>query len=194
MDASRRTRTTAALLAVTIAAGAALGSPAVAGKLAGVGVSISRADDVLGAHALRTLDGRTVSIADMKGEVLVVNFWASWCRPCRRELPALDALNGDLAKKGGRVLAVSIDTDLRNAARFARAHKLSLPVFHDGPDGLARKLDLTHIPMTLVIDRKGDVVYTMTGSDDAALAELRSRTLKLAARQPYADANPGDLP
>jgi thiol-disulfide isomerase/thioredoxin len=112
---------------------------------------------------------------------VVVNFWASWCTPCRRELPAIDAMNTELGPRGTRFLAVSIDTDPRNARRFAKAHSLRLPVYADGPDGLAKLLDLGAVPLTLVLDRDGDVVYASTGSDDRAIAELRDVVQRLVS-------------
>jgi len=141
----------------------------------------ARAQEVLRRHALRTLDGKTVSIKALEGQVVVVNFWASWCPRCRRELPGLDALNASMASRGGRVLAVSIDHEASAAERFARKHKLAMAVCHDGPDGLARELDLPHVPFTVVLDRTGAVAFTTSGSDDAALAELSSVTQRLLA-------------
>ena len=138
-----------------------------------------RAQQALRSHALRTLEGRPVSIAALQGEVVVVNFWASWCPPCRRELPRLDALNASIARQGGRVLAVSIDDEARTAERFVRKHKLALPVCHDGPDGLARQLDLPAVPFTLVLDRSGVIAYTTSQSDPAALDQLDAVTRRL---------------
>lgn len=168
--------------------------PAIADGLVGIGVAPARAYDTLRGHELKTLDGQTLVLDDLQGEVVVVNFWASWCRPCRRELPALDELHAELVKKGGRVIAVSIDHDARNASRFAKAHKLSLPIYHDGPEGLARKLDLTSIPFTLVIDRDGSVAYTTTGSNEEALADLQTHARKLVGKKPYAAATNGGTP
>src|SRR6185503_8407093 len=96
-------------------------------------------------------------------------FWASWCGPCRRELPRLDALQTSLGAHGARVVAISIDEESRNAARFAKSLALAFPVYHDGPDGLARRLDLPAVPYTIVLDRDGAVAFTTTGSDERAL-------------------------
>jgi peroxiredoxin len=152
-----------------------------AGAPAGVGVSAPAMRAALDRHVLRTVDGVTLSLASLRGEVVVINFWASWCRPCRKELPELDALHATLAARGGRVLAVSIDEDPRNVERFVRAHGLTLPVYHDGPEGLARALDLGHIPYTLVLDRRGEVAYASSGADRAALEALEKTTLSLLA-------------
>jgi thiol-disulfide isomerase/thioredoxin len=123
-------------------------------------------------YELRTLDGEPVRLAS-EGEVVVVNFWASWCKPCRKEMPFLHDLHQKLSRSGGRVVAVSIDRDERKAVEFAREHGLDLPMCHDGPDGLVRALDLDAIPYTVVLDGTGRAVYASGGSGDDALVALQ---------------------
>src|SRR5678815_2480264 len=91
---------------------------------------IARADsirDTLSTHKLAALDGTTSSLNTYRGEVIVLNFWASWCAPCRRELPLLDQWNSAWTGRGARVIAISIDTDAKKAKRFAEDMKLTLP-------------------------------------------------------------------
>lgn len=164
----------------------AFAAPAAAAQPPGMGASPAAARRALEGHTLVKLDGAKLTFAELRGEVVVVNFWASWCRPCRRELPALDELHADIAKRGGRVLAVSIDHERDNASRFVRTHELGLPVVHDGPEGLARQLDLRAVPFTLVLDRAGEVAYTTTGADDKAVAELGAVVRGLLASSPQA--------
>jgi peroxiredoxin len=170
------------LLAVGGPVTALLVGLAFGGTPEGVGASGERMRSALNAHVLSTVDGERLELSSLRGEVVVINFWASWCRPCRKELPELNRLHARLASRGGRVLAVSIDEDARHVERFIRAHGLELPVYHDGPEGLARALDLGHIPYTLVLDQRGDVVYASSGADAAALNTLEKRTLSLLAR------------
>jgi len=161
----------------------------------GVGADPGVLRAALSHHVLRTTEGRKLPLASLHGEVVVINFWASWCQPCRSELPALDALNARMAGRGARVLAVSIDQDPRNVERFVKTHHLSLPVFHDGPDGLAKALDLQHIPFTIVLDRDGAVAYTSSGADRASLDALATRTDALIAAKPYlSNRTVGDQP
>ena len=149
---------------------------------------------VLRGRTLHLLDGGMLDLGSLDGQVVVVNFWASWCRPCRKELPALDALNTELARRGGRVVAVSIDENPENVRRFAREHGLSLPIALDGPDGLARALNLPHIPYTLVLDRNGAVAMTSSASDPAALAAVAARARELTDRTPVAAHDEGGTP
>jgi peroxiredoxin len=137
---------------------------------------------VLERHVFRTLDGRALSIAEMRGAIVVVNFWATWCKPCQRELPELEALHAELQEAGGRVLAVSIDRDARNVRKFMDRHRIDLPVAHDGPEGIAEALDLDRIPYTLVIDRDGTIAFETGGSGDPSLRDLREAIDRLLAR------------
>jgi len=173
---------------VAFVAALALGVLAPAHVGATGGPAADRLRAALAAHPLHALDGRTLTVPSLAGEVVVVNFWASWCRPCRRELPALDDLNASLTKQGGRVLAISIDEDPGNVRRFARQHALRLPLYVDGPQGLARQLDLDRVPYTVVLDRRGAVAFTTSGANPAGLSELAAVTRRLAAENPPAAA------
>ncbi len=138
---------------------------------------------------MRTLDGKAVSLADLEGQVVVINFWASWCAPCRRELPQLDALHSEVARKGGRVLAISVDLERANVDRFRKRLGLTLPMVHDGPEGLAAALGLRELPFTLVLGRDGDVAYSTSRSDAAGVAALSTATRALLSGQVVASGD-----
>lgn len=164
-----RSRMLALFLATTLAA------PAVA---APARPDAARLASAMSAQPLRRLGGGTLAWGSLQGEVVVLHFWASWCAPCRRELPEVQALHLELAKTGGRVVAVSIDTDRRNAADFAARHAPSLPIYHDAPEGLAKTLDLPALPYTVVLDRDGAVLWAGGGADP----KTRSTYTALARR------------
>jgi len=189
----RRTRDRSLQAALLVAVGVGVGvmgfgaASASAGRATpagGAGMDPGRIRRELKAHTLRTLEGQTLAFSSLQGEVVVLNFWASWCAPCRKELPRLDALHASIAGRGGQVLAVSIDREVRNVRRFAKTHRLSLPVYHDGPDGLARKLDLPHVPFTIVLDRDGSVALATAGADGRALEAIAATTRRLMAAVP----------
>lgn len=161
------------LLAITLALAA--GPPA----RAAAGLSTAHVAAALESHPVRRLGGGTLAPPSLAGRVVVLSFWASWCGPCRRELPRLAALETELAKSGGMVVAVSIDADPRNAADFARRHAPGMVVYHDGPDGIARTLDLPALPYTVVLDRFGAVVWSGGGADAGTLAQITETARRL---------------
>ena len=188
LAARRISRLTAgAALAAMLAAAPAV--PAAAAGSPAFGAGAGEAERALNEHALQLLDGRRLTLGSLRGEVVIVNFWASWCAPCRRELPRLGGLQESLSGSGARVIAISIDENAENARRFCRAEHVTLAVAHDGPDGLAKTLDLKHVPLTLVIDRAGHVAYTTSGSDAKAMNDVAGE-----ARRLLAIATPGNGP
>lgn len=159
------------VLALAVGAGVAAPAP---GALAG-----EDAGTVLMGHTLRSFDGGEIQLSAFKGDVIVVNFWASWCAPCRKELPIMNQWNDQWDGRGARVIAISIDSDLGKAKRFADHEKLSMPLFHDGPTGLAKTLDLPSLPCTYLIDRSGKVVTVIRSSSPKELAALEHRAESL---------------
>ena len=131
------------------------------------------APDLL-AEPMVNLAGEFASLADYRGEVLVVNFWASWCAPCRDELPVLDAWNTEWSGTGARVVGVSLDKRIDNVKRFVADTGLGLSILVDGPDGLAAELDLTAVPTTYLLDRDGGVVMVVRGFKEDELLHLKS--------------------
>jgi thiol-disulfide isomerase/thioredoxin len=169
-------------------AGPAGAMPADGDRIDGVGAPAARVAGILARHPLRTLGGGTLSLADLRGQVVVLDFWATWCGPCRKELPRLDALHAQIARRGGRVVAISIDEDRENVDRFARRYGLRLAIALDGPSGLARELDLLHVPLVMVLDRDGNVAFTSSRSDPAGLAAVATATDQIIAGKPVAAA------
>ena len=140
----------------------------------------------LASYPLRSLDGAEVRLSSFRGEVVIVNFWASWCAPCRKELPVMDAWQAAWSGRGARVVAVSVDKEARKARRFAQEVGLSLTVLHDNTLGLPRKLDLPSLPCTFLLDREGNVVSVIQSSSPEDLAALHQKAESLLAASPRA--------
>lgn len=121
-------------------------------------------------------DGGAHSLAEWKGKVVLVNFWATWCAPCRKELPALDALNRDL---GGDEFAVVTIAAGRNALPgimrlFDEVGVTSLPVYLDPKLQLSREMGVMGVPVSILLDREGREIARMSGDAEWDGASARA--------------------
>ncbi len=109
---------------------------------------------------------RTISLHDLKGQVVVLNFWATWCPPCVEEMPSLVAMQKELRSRGVTVLAVSVDVDSAAFHRFLELHKVDLLAARD-PDQRANTMYGTYkFPETYIIDRQGKIRRKFIGAVD----------------------------
>jgi peroxiredoxin len=115
--------------------------------------------------SLPSLKGTTVTLGSMKGKVVLVDFWAQWCEPCKKELPQLDRLAKEYAAKGVVIVAVNIDKQRDNAERMVKQLGVSLPVLLDPAGSVAGSYDLPKMPTSFVIDKKGIVRFVNEGFD-----------------------------
>jgi len=125
--------------------------------------------------AALTLDGGSVALSELRGEVVLLNVWATWCPPCREEMPAIESLHQELAPRGLRVVAVSIDRAGAEPAirRFADEFGLTFDILHDPEQQAPRTFRTIGVPETLLIDRKGRLVHRWIGQIDPTLPRVR---------------------
>lgn len=127
---------------------------------------------------LGAADGRRVSVTDFEGEVLLVNFWATWCTPCRAEMPMLDALHDDLSGKGLAVVGIALD-DVARAREFAERLDIGYTILVGAGDVMATGLAYGNraglLPYTVLVDREGTVRWTYLGEldRDTLLAQIQ---------------------
>jgi cytochrome c biogenesis protein CcmG/thiol:disulfide interchange protein DsbE len=113
------------------------------------------------------LDGSgSTSLADLKGKVVVLNYWASWCKPCRAEAPVLERWHRDISKRGGTVLGVDVLDVSDDARAFVRKYGISYPVLRDGDGSTQKSLGVLAYPETFVIDRGGRIAAVRRGTVD----------------------------
>jgi cytochrome c biogenesis protein CcmG, thiol:disulfide interchange protein DsbE len=102
-------------------------------------------------------DGR-ISLASLEGKPAIINFWASWCKPCEEEVPVLEQAWRDHRDEGLVVLGIDSQDFEGDARAFARENGISYPIVHDGPGDTMRAFDLTGFPETYFLDREGRLV------------------------------------
>jgi len=115
---------------------------------------------------LRTLDGQNMRLHEQRGQVVLVNFWATWCGPCRQEMPHLNRLYEKYRASGFVLLGVNVDEDPGNAAGVASKLGVKFPVLPDAQKNVSRLYDLKAMPSTVLIDRDGRVRHVHRGYQD----------------------------
>ncbi len=114
---------------------------------------------------VNSLTGAPLKLSDLKGKVVVLNFWATWCPPCRQEIPSMVKLNKAMAGKPFQMVAVSIDEGGRPAIEsFFQTSGFSLPAYTDPDNRAATTYGITGVPETFIIDRQGVIVKKVVGA------------------------------
>ncbi|HTG80913.1 MAG TPA: TlpA disulfide reductase family protein [Geobacteraceae bacterium] len=135
------------------------------------------------AFTLKDLDGREVKLADLKGKVVIVNFWATWCPPCREEIPSMMQLNQAMAGKPFQMLAISINEGgAQEVQAYFKQSGNSLPALLDPTQQVAKRYGVTGVPESFVIDRNGVILKKVVGgvnwSDPAAIKFMTDAAMK----------------
>ena len=128
---------------------------------------------------LQDLHGRTHRLADYRGKVVLVNFWATWCEPCREEMPSIERLRQSLAGKPFEVLAVNIGEPLGRIERFLERMPLGFPMLLDRDTGVAKAWKARVVPATFLVGPDGRIRYVHYGELDWSSEPVRKRVAEL---------------
>ncbi len=111
--------------------------------------------------------GQPAGLAQYKGQVVLLNIWATWCEPCKVEMPSMEQLEKELGPSGLKIVAVSVDEGSADAVRqFARDYGLTFRILHDPSGRIQRTYQTTGIPESFVINREGRIVKKVIGASD----------------------------
>ncbi len=127
---------------------------------------LGAADTISGtAHdfTLKSNSGNNLRLSEHRGEVVMLNFWASWCGPCRQEMPELDKLYQRYKDAGFTVLGVNVETDTTAANKLLKKIPVSFPVLYDTESTASKLFDVDAMPTTLLIVRDGQLRYIHRG-------------------------------
>jgi thiol-disulfide isomerase/thioredoxin len=144
----------------------------------------ARADLKQGDHARdfeqKTLNGSTVKLSQLRGKVVLLDFWASWCEPCKKELPLLAKLAPRLKQKGVEIVAVNIVEQKANAVDFIKTNAPGLTVVYDKDHKIVSEYEPPKMPSSFVIDKNGVIRAVNAGfeSGDEAKIEKQLTSLK----------------
>jgi len=124
---------------------------------------------------LTNLEGQDVTIASLAGKVVFVNFWATWCAPCKAEMPSMELLYRDFKSKGLEMLAVSNDMEGASVVRpFVERFRLSYPILLDPDFRVDDKYLIQSVPTTVLVDRNGVITHRMVGARNWNSPESRN--------------------
>ena len=115
---------------------------------------------------LPLLGGGEISLRALRGKVVLVNFWATWCAPCEQEMPAMQRLYAQLAPRGFELVAISVDEDAEDVARFRERLALGFPIALDPKRDAADRYQSFRYPESFLIDREGTLVARYIGERD----------------------------
>jgi peroxiredoxin len=133
------------------------------------------------AFTLAARDGGKVSLADLTGQVVMINFWATWCGPCRQEMPLLAQLHAKYEPLGFTMLGVNVEPDSAAAVAWLNGVPVTFPILFDTDSAVAGRFGVEGMPSSVLVDRNGQVRYIHRGykpGDEAKYADMIRSLLK----------------
>lgn len=115
------------------------------------------------AFSLPDRTGQTVSLEEFKGQVVLINFWASWCGPCRQEMPLLEELHQRYSSLGFTLLGINVEEDSALADNFLQSMPVNFPILFDQTNSVSKAYDVIAMPTTVILDREGLVRFVHYG-------------------------------
>ena len=112
---------------------------------------------------LKSKSGENLKLSEFRGEVVMINFWASWCGPCRQEMPILEAMYDRYKELGFTILGVNVEKNSKNADKLLKSIPVSFPILYDNKNQVSELYDVIAMPSTILVDRDGNMRYLHRG-------------------------------
>ncbi len=128
---------------------------------------------------LKSKDGGNFRLSEHRGEVIFINFWASWCGPCRQEMPLLDKLHARYADAGFKVVGISIDEEQTEADALLKKIPVSFPVLYDSESSVSQLFDVDAMPTSVLVDRNGNMRFLHRGYKPGYEDDYRAQVKEL---------------
>jgi peroxiredoxin len=139
-------------------------SAEISGRLYALGFQVWRPDNAAPAFTLQNLAGRDISLKNYRGKIVLLNFWATWCPPCRSEMPSMEKLYRELEGSAFEMLAVDLQESPEQVRRFVESNGYSFPVLLDTTGRTGAAYQVSGIPTTYIIDKDGNVLASTVGA------------------------------
>jgi peroxiredoxin len=145
-------------------------------------ISAAEADDI--APACNVTDFTTqepININDYKGKVIYLDFWASWCPPCKQSFPALNKLHNEFKKRGFEVVAINLDEEKKDASQFLQANPVDFTIAYDAQRICPKAYEVMAMPSSYIIDKQGVIREVHLGFKENDVTEIQNMILTLLA-------------
>jgi peroxiredoxin len=130
----------------------------------------------------KTFEGKEISLADYRGKIVFVDFWASWCSPCRESLPMYDKLAADFGADNFAVIAVNLDETASDARKFIAQHPVRYTIVQNPQGDIPKMFGVAGMPSSYLIDRDGTIRQRHIGFDKKDIDMLRAEVTKLLGK------------
>ncbi len=145
----------------------------------------SHAEDKIPApdFTLKSLDGKNIKLSEQRGDVVMINFWASWCGPCLQEMPALEQLHQRYKDLGFTLLGVNVEQDLKEAKAYLNKVNVTFPILFDVTNQVSNEYEISAMPTTYLVDRDGNLRKLYMGYQPETSEEIYQQEIKALLKE-----------
>jgi len=128
---------------------------------------------------LKSRSGKNIKLSELRGQVVMLNFWASWCGPCRKEMPILEQIHKKYKRLGFTLLGVNVEENTRDAINYLKDVKVTFPILFDNRQKTSKLYNVSAMPTTVIIDRNGNKRFIHKGYKPGYENEYKKQIKKL---------------